>query len=201
MVALRKPPPRRMTVAEFLASDSDDPIVHAWQLIDGEPVAMAPASNNHGVIQAALTARLWNHLEVPGSRCHVFTEPGIVPRGHSDRNYRVPDIGVTRAPPSTGQMLPDPLILIEILSPSNETETRSNVWAYLTIPTVMEVLVVNSTRIEAELLRRNADGTWPGVPIQIGPEDALPLDSIGFTVPLAALYQTTTLAMPEGNPP
>jgi Uma2 family endonuclease len=98
-------------------------------------------------------------------------------------------------------MLPDPLILVEILSPSNEAETRANVWAYLTIPTVMEVLIVNSTLIEAELLRRNADATWPEVPKQIGPDDALTLESIGFSVPLAALYRTTTLAMPGGNPP
>jgi Uma2 family endonuclease len=97
-------------------------------------------------------------------------------------------------------MLPDPLILIEILSPINETETWANVWTYLTIPTVIEVLIVNSMRVEAELLRRNADGTWPEVPMRIGPEDALVLDSIGFSVPLAALYQTTTLAMPGGNP-
>ena len=98
-------------------------------------------------------------------------------------------------------MLPDPLILIEILSPSNETETWANVWTYLTIPTVMEVLVVSSSSIEAELLRRNADGTWPEVPARIKAEDALTLDSIGFSVPLVALYRTTTLAIPEGNPP
>jgi hypothetical protein len=61
--------------------------------------------------------------------------------------------------------------------------------------------VVNSTRVEAELLRRDADGTWPELLLRIGPEDALSLDSIGFTVPLAALHRTTTLATPEGNPP
>ncbi|MGD0431944.1 MAG: Uma2 family endonuclease [Acetobacteraceae bacterium] len=201
MVALRKPPPHRMTVAEFLTWNFDDPSVHSWQLIDGEPVAMAPGSDNHGSIQAALGALLWNQLTTPGSRCRAVIEPGIVPRGLSDRNYRIPDIGVTCAPPSGAQMLPDPLILIEILSPSNETETWANVWTYLTIPTVMEVLIVNSTRVEAELLRRNPDGTWPEVPLQIGRADALSLDSIDFTVPLATLYRTTTLAMPGGNPP
>jgi Uma2 family endonuclease len=200
MVALLKPPPNRMTVAEFLTWDSGDPTVHAWQLIDGEPVAMVPASDNHGTIQWALGSLLWPHLTAPGNRCRAVIEPGIVPRGRSDRNYWVPDIGITCAPPTDGQMLPDPLILIEILSPINETETWANVWTYLTIPTVIEVLIVNSMRVEAELLRRNADGTWPEVPMRIGPEDALVLDSIGFSVPLAALYQTTTLAMPGGNP-
>jgi Uma2 family endonuclease len=201
MVALLKSPRYRMTVAEFLTWGPGNPSVRGWQLIDGDPVAMAPASDNHGTIQAGLTARLWNHLEAPGIRCRVVSEPGIVPRAHSDRNYRVPDIGVTCAPPTDGQMLPDPLILIEILSPSNEAETWANVWTYLTIPTVVEVLVVNSTLMEAELLRRNADGTWPEVPQRLGSEDTLVLESIGFSVPLAAPYRTTTLAMPGGNPP
>ena len=201
MVALRKSPPHRMTVAEFLTWDSGDPKIHVWQLIEGEPVAMAPASDKHGTIQWALGSLLWPHLTAPGSRCRAVIEPVIVPRGRSDRNYRVPDIGITCAPPSDSQMLPDPLILIEILSPTNETESWANVWTYLSIPTVMEVLVVNSTRVDAELLRRNPDGTWPEVPTLIGSEDALNLDSIGFTVPLAALYRTTTLAIPEGTPP
>jgi len=201
MVALRKQPPHRMTVVEFLTWDSDDPTVYAWQLIDGEPVAMQPGSDNHGTILANLGGRLWAHLNQTGFRSRAVIKPGIVPRGRSDRNFRIPDIGVTRAPPSDSQMLPDPLILIEILSPTNEPQTWANVWTYLTIPTVMEVLVVNSTRVEAELLRRNPDGTWPEVPTLIGAVDNLCLDSVGFTVPLAALYRTTTLAIPEGTPP
>jgi Uma2 family endonuclease len=201
MVALRKQPPHRMTVSEFLSWDADDPTVHSWQLIDGEPFAISPASDNHGAIQWALGSLLWPHLTAPGSRCRAVIEPGIVPRGRSDRNYRIPDIGVTCAPPSDGQMLPEPLILIEILSPSNEAETWANVWTYLTIPTVMEVLIVSSTRIEAELLRRNTDGTWPEVPMRINPEDSLNLNSIGFSIPLSAIYRTTTLATPAGTPP
>ena len=201
MVALRKPPPSRMTVAEFLVWDSGDPDVYARQLIDGEPVAMAPASDNHGSIQAALAALLWNHLALPGSRCRVVTESGVVPRGQSDRNYRIPDIGVTCALPSGGQTVPDPVVLIEILSPSNEVETRSNVWAYMSIPTVQEILVVHSTRIEAEPLRRAPDGSWPGLPARVGPVDALVLASIDFSIPLTALYRTTTLAQSGGSPP
>jgi Uma2 family endonuclease len=190
-----------MTAAEILSWDSDDPTAHAWQLIDGEPVAMAPASDNHGAIHAELGGRLGAHLTVPGSRCCVVTEPGIVPRARSDRNYRIPDIGIRCAPPSGGQTLPDPLILTEILSPSNEAETWANVWTDLSIPTVMEVLAVNSTRVEAELLRRNPDRAWPEVPVPVGPEDAPGIDGIGFLVPLAALYRTTTLAMPGEPPP
>jgi Uma2 family endonuclease len=90
-------------------------------------------------------------------------------------------------------MVPEPVLLIEILLPSNEAQTRSNVWTYTTLPSVQEILAVRSTRIEAELLRRGSNGTWPALPAIIRPPEPLELASIGFTVPIAALYRTTGL--------
>ncbi|HET7880471.1 MAG TPA: Uma2 family endonuclease, partial [Acetobacteraceae bacterium] len=178
MVALRKSMPTRMTLDEFLAWDPGDPGVRNWQLIDGEPVAMAPGSDAHGAIQSEVARLLGNHLLAQGRACRVVTEPGIVPRVRADWNYRVPHLGVT-SPPSNDLMLPEPVLLIEILSPSNEADTRANIWAYATVPSVQEILAIRSTRIEAELLIRNADGTWPPEPAIIGPRGDVALPSIG----------------------
>jgi Uma2 family endonuclease len=90
-------------------------------------------------------------------------------------------------------MVADPVLLVEILSPSNEAETWRNVWAYTTIPSVGEILTVRSTRIEAELLRRLPDGTWPKEPQILRAGDDLTLTSIGFGVALTACYQTSSL--------
>src|SRR5271165_1230278 len=98
-----------------------------------------------------------------------------------------PDFGVTCAAPSLGLMVPEPVLLVEILSPSNEAEIRANIWAYTTIPSVQELLVVHSTRIKAELLRRGADGSWPEQPEIIRADGSLSLASMAFTVPLAAI--------------
>lgn len=183
-----------MTLDEFIAWDAGDDTGATWQLIDGEPVAMAPGTDAHGAIQNEVGALLRNHLLESGSRCRAVTEPGIVPRVRADRNFRLPDLAVTCAPPSHELMVPDPVLLIEILSPSNEVETRSNIWTYTTIPSVREILAIRSTRIEAELLVRGADGSWPAEPQTIGPGGIVALDSIGFAIPLAAFYRTTTLA-------
>lgn len=193
MVALRTHAPTRMTLDEFLAWDPHDPSGRAWQLIDGEPAAMAPGTDAHGSIQAEIAALLRNHLLERRSPCRVVTEPGIVPHVRANRNYRVPDLGVTCAPPTHGAMIQDPVLLIEILSPSNEAETWSNIWAYTTIPSVTEILAVRSTRIEAEYLQRGPDGAWPKEPEMIRAGGTLTLHSIGFAVPLAALYRTTAL--------
>ncbi|HYZ64031.1 MAG TPA: Uma2 family endonuclease, partial [Acetobacteraceae bacterium] len=115
------------------------------------------------------------------------------PRLRAERNMLVPDIGVTCAPPSGGASLPEPLVLVEILSPSNEAATRANVWAYATIPSVAEIVLVSSTAVAAEVLRRRPDGTWPEQPELVGPDGPLRIAAIGFEAPLAALYRTTPL--------
>lgn len=194
MVALRKYPPARMSLDEFLGWDPGDSSGRRWQLIDGEPLAMAPGSETHGAIQGEIIRLLGNHLIEQRSQCRVIAEPGIVPRVRANRNYRVPDVGVTCAAPALGQMVPEPVLLVEILSPSNEAETWANIWAYTTIPSVRELLVVRSTRIEAELLCRRPDGTWPEQPEMLGADAILTLHSIEFSASLAALYRTTALA-------
>ena len=91
-------------------------------------------------------------------------------------------------------MVSDPILLIEILSPSDEIETWANIWAYTTIPSVVEILVVSSTKIEAELLRHRDDGSWPEIPERIGAGDYMKLASIDFSIVLRAFYRTTALA-------
>jgi Uma2 family endonuclease len=91
-------------------------------------------------------------------------------------------------------MVPEPILLIEILSPGNEAKTRLNIWAYTTIPTVREVLVVRGTRMEVELLRRDAEGNWPASPQVVCPPQTLELTSIVFTAPVADLYRTAGLS-------
>lgn len=139
-------------------------------------------------------AKCHNHL-MDRLPCRSVTGPGIVPRVRADMNYRVPDLAVTCEPPTRDQMLHRPVLLVEILSPSNEAETNVNIWAFTTIPSVQEILAIHSTRIAASLLRRDPDGSWPSVPIPLGSGDTLVLDSIGSSVPLRACYRTTILAV------
>ncbi len=193
MSAVRKYTFARMTVDEFLYWDPRDRSRRRWQLIDGEPVAMAPTTDAHGSIQGEIAGLLRDHLLRRQSGCRVVIAPGVIPRVGASRNFRIPDLGVTCAPPSREANLPDPILLIEILSPSNESETRANVWAYATIPTVQEILLVRSTRVEAELYRRRDDGSWPEGPAMLGRDDTLALATIDFTTPLLALYRTTEL--------
>jgi len=181
-----------MTVAEFREWVPIDG--RRWQLIDGEPVAMAPASENHGAIQAEATTLLSVHLRAGKSPCRVLIAPGVTPRVRATANERVPDLAITCAPPSGGRTVQEPVVMVEILSPSNEHLTRANVWAYTSIPSVAEILLLSSTSIEGELWRRGADGAWPSQPQMLAAADPVRLESIGFAETLASFYRTTSLA-------
>lgn len=178
-----------MTVGEFLNWDSPGP--YLWQLIDGVPVAMAPPAPLHGAIQSETVRLIGNHLVEGGSPCAVISTPGVIPRFQSDRNFMVPDIAVTCAASDiTGKALHEPILLIEILSPSNHAETWRNVWAYLTIPTLREILVIRTTSVGVELLTRGDDDKWPERPLAIATGTFM-LSSIGLSLPVAALYRGT----------
>jgi Uma2 family endonuclease len=191
MVALPKYAPSRMTVAEFLDWSGDD-TGRKFELVDGEPRAMAPASGTHGTLQSNFARLLGNHLA--GSGCRIVTAPGVVPRANAAKNMRIPDLAITCAPNEPGERaLPDPVVIVEILSPSNETETRENVWAYISIPSVREILLVRSTEIATELLVRQPDGTWPAQPLLHRAGDLVVLDSIGYSGALTDFYADTHL--------
>src|SRR5579863_808591 len=82
-----------MDVAEFLAWDA--PSGSRWQLVDGEPQAMAPASRTHGVLQEGLGRLIGNHLAARTPQCTVIPNAGTIPRIRADANFRIPDLAVT----------------------------------------------------------------------------------------------------------
>jgi Uma2 family endonuclease len=138
-------------------------------------------------LQARLATRLGNHLAARRPDCEVVITPGVQPRVHAAHNVREPDLAVGCGLRRT-HYLESPLLIAEILSPSNMLETREAVRACLTIPSLAEVLVLASEAIAAEVLRRDAAGTWPVEPIGLGPGDTLELACLGFACPLDELY-------------
>lgn len=183
--------PDDMTVQDFLRWESGDFL--RYELVDGEALAMAPASTVHAYLQNELGSLIGNHLRDRGGACDVLANPGVVPRLLSAHNVRVPDLAVTCAPLAPGQaVLADPVLIVEILSPGNQARAWANVRAYTSLPSVREILILHSDRIAADLLRRTDSGDWPEEPGRRHDGD-LVLDSIAFRIPLAALYARTGL--------
>lgn len=188
--------PDATTVEEFLALAGSE----RCELVDGIVTSMAPATPIHGRLQARLAILIGNHLAKGKGPCWVATEPGVQPRAQARFNVRIPDLAVSCIPERLDdKFMQQPVLLVEILSPGNGKDTSSNVVAYSSIPSVVEVLIVDSTRRAVEHLYRNADGTWPENPIEIGEADTITLQCIGLSLTMAEVYAGTSLDVGGGT--
>lgn len=175
-----------LTVDEFAVWPGDG-VNRLHALIDGVPVAMNPPALRHSLLLGELAERLGHHLKATRPACRVLIEPGVQPRAGASTNVRIPDL-VVACGPIGRQLLTNPLVIVEILSPSNAGETREAVRACLSIASLREVLVIDSLGIRAEHMARQPDGLWPADPTPLGPGDDLVLEAIGFRTPLASFY-------------
>jgi Uma2 family endonuclease len=177
----------RMTLAEFLTWD--DGTDARYELVDGRIVSMAPPSDARGTIVMNVGFEIRRQLRPP---CRVRTEAGIL-RPNRDDTYYVADLGVTCGPPADArQDLPEPILIVEVLSPSTEDHDRGRkVTDYREIPSLQEILVVSSQERRVELWRREGDH-WL-VEDLIG-EASVRLESCNASIPLAAIYANVALA-------
>jgi Uma2 family endonuclease len=110
--------PDLMTVAEYLDWVTPDGS-ERWELVEGRPWAMAPSSPLHGMVAAQVAYLFGSHLQ-DHPRCRGVVEPGVQPRVRGRLNVRIPDYGVTCTPiEPDARLLHEPVVLVEILSPSN----------------------------------------------------------------------------------
>jgi len=180
-----------MTIEEFLRWD--DRTDTRYELIDGFPVAMAPPAEAHRILAVRLVSRI--DAALAGRRpCNPQIEPGVVRPDRAD-SYYVPDIAVTCEPNEPGrQAMLDPILIVEILSPSTErSDRRLKLPAYQKIDSVREILLIDADSHHAEVYRRE-NNHW-GIERVRGGEATLLLASIELRISMSELYEG--IAIPE----
>lgn len=178
---------QRMTIDEFLVWADEDPETR-YELVAGRPRAMAPCTQAHSRITANVIYEIRRRLRPP---CQVLTETAVEREDRDDRYYEA-DVAVTCSPHQPGQRsTPNPVLVVEILSDSTAGHDRgTKVPDYMQIPSVQEVLLIDSRAVKAQLWRR--DGTRWIVEDFTG-DTPLPLASIAAEVPLPSLYDGVVL--------
>jgi Uma2 family endonuclease len=175
-----------LSVEEFLDACPNDQ--RHYQLIDGVIVAMAPPAIPHQIIAGNLTFELGAALRANRPHCTVRSQAGIAPQGLSGRNHFETDITVTCEPGGYRGIAAEPVLIVEIQSPSTERDDHFvKLPHYQRIPSLQEILYVESERIAATLYRRSGDG-WQTIELD-GGDARLQLETIGLDLPLSALYR------------
>jgi Uma2 family endonuclease len=141
------------TYAEYLALEEESSVRH--EFLGGEIYAMAGGSPDHAGLAAALIRSLGTGLP-PG--CRAFT---------SDLRVRIaatglstyPDVAVvcgrTERAPDDPLAVTNPVLLVEVTSPSTEEYDRGEkLRHYKSLPSLREVLIVSHRSPELTLHRR-----------------------------------------------
>ena len=190
---MAEPALRRMTLDEFL--DWDDGTDTRYELVGGFAWAMASPMPGHGTLTIALGGELRAALRARPP-CRAIAEAGIVLPDRDD-TYYVADIACICEPLRANQrLIADPVLIVEVLSPSTAAWDRQTKAAdYRRIPSVQEILLIDSESLFAEVWRR--DGERWITEIVRGGDATFALASVNLTIPLAELYEGIPLPEPR----
>jgi len=174
-----------MSVAEFLAWEREQP--ERYEYAGGVVTMMTGASLVHVTITMNIAFALRQSLR--GSGCRPFTNDAKVLTGGS---VRYPDITVTCTPfGGKDDIVPDPIVVIEVISPSTEREDRGHKkFDYFSTPSIQQYAIIEQDARRVDLYTRSGD-RWTD---EIVEGDAtLKLSSIGVEITLDAIYEDTEL--------
>ena len=166
----------RYRLGEYLILEDMSNVRHEY--LDGQIFAMAGGTPEQGGICANLIALLSNALA--GRACRVFT---------SDVRVRVPATGLDTYPDASvacgrperdvedSNALTNPLVLVEVTSPSTEAYDRGEkLEHYKRIPSLQAVLIVAHAETRVDVWRRGSGEEWAVG--SVGPEGAVRLESL-----------------------
>jgi Uma2 family endonuclease len=191
-MALRPQP--SMTSAEYLRLERHATVKHEYH--DGVIVAMAGASRKHNLIVGDTNASLIAQLRTRPCETYTSDMRVAIP---SRNSYIYPDIvGVCDEPQfedAEVDTLINPMLIIEVLSPSTERYDRTGKFAlYRTLPSLNEYLLIAQDEYRIDYYRRTSDGLWFIGEAQ-GRESSLTLSfGDGCTLALAEVYARVSLA-------
>jgi len=169
---------------------------------DGEIVAMAGASLSHIRIDANLMAELGAQLK--GKPWEPMGQDAKIRA--TRMRYSYPDVTVVCGEPEfldeRRDVITNPTVLFEILSPSTEVYDRGEKFAaYQQRPTLQDYVLVAQDRVSVEHYSRQDEngGVWRYERLD-RPDAVLRLPSVGCEVLLSDIYARVTFPEPEPVP-
>lgn len=187
------------TPEEYLSLERLSEIRHEY--LDGFVYAMSGESLNHSTICFNLYGIL--HSQLRGTPCRGLS-PNMKIRTKDESLYSYPDLAVVCGEPvfhdKHGDVLVNPTVVFEVLSPSTEAYDRGEKSSrYRTeIESLSDFVLVAQDGPRVEHFSRRPDGSWASEEVG-GLDGVLSLPSINCRVRLADVYDRISFA--EQPPP
>lgn len=196
----------RLTPEEYIVFERKalpDGKVIRHEYINGELIAMSGASRAHNLITINISTAL--HSRLSGSGCETYANEMRVSTP-TTTSYFYPDVVVVCEEPrfedDVFDTLLNPIILVEVLSPSTEVYDRREKFAhYRQLASLQEYVLVAQDEVLVEHYRRQEkQGTppvtgkdWIFTDFQ-ALEEILPLTSIHCELPLRDIYERVSFS-------
>lgn len=174
----------RMTVDEFLAWAQERP--GRYELFRGEVYPMSPETIGHVKTKCAIYTALFTAVRQSGYPCHVLGD-GATVRVDTRTAYE-PDALVycgAEYPPSDVEV-PDPVIVVEVLSPSTrQLDASIKLTGYFRLPSVAHYLIVDPAE---PMIVHHFRQPGHDIVTRVVTEGAIRLDPPGLQIALADIY-------------
>ncbi len=185
MTAQRKPD--LLSVEEYLAGEEVAEIKHDY--LGGVVHAMAGAKNRHNIVATSALALLYGKLR--GKPCQPLNSDTKVRIEFPDHTrFYYPDaMVVCQGNPEDDHFQNQPVVVIEVLSESTRrTDMGEKKDAYLTIPSLKVLLLVEVDKAEVVAYRRKSEGGFSSELYQ-GLDEVIALPEIEAELALSELYE------------
>ena len=176
-----------LSVEDYLASEDGGEVRHEY--IDGQLYAMTGASDRHGLITLNIATCLRPLLR--GTPCQLFANDMKVRLKISQQDiFYYPDLLLSCDPTDRATYYRSkPCLLVEVLSDSTaRLDSREKRFAYQTIPSLKEYLLVSQSTRLVQIYRRRQD--WAR---EICTQGSITLDCLAYDLPLEVIYEDVPL--------
>jgi Uma2 family endonuclease len=190
------PAQKRLTPEEYLAIERA--ATEKSEYYDGHVYARSGASRAHDRAVGDIFGELRTQLR--GGPCEIFTSDMRV-KIEATNTYVYPDVtvacGELEFEDANVDILLNPTLIVEVLSPSTEAHDRGTKFAhYQTIPSLKEYVLVAQDRPRIEHYVRRENGHWDYSEVS-GLDGVMHLPSIHCDLQLAEVYARVTFGSEE----
>jgi Uma2 family endonuclease len=181
---MKDAPKPNMTVDEFLqwAEGQED----RYELYQGSVYLMSPEQSGHALTKFAVQTALAEAIRQAGAPCTMYPD-GMTVRIAEDTAHE-PDALVYCGPPvpRTALEIPNPIIVVEVLSPSTRRiDASAKLTGYFSLPSVHHYLIVDPGKPPLIHHQRQDNGT---ILTRLINEGALRLNPPGLEIEAEQLF-------------
>jgi Uma2 family endonuclease len=180
-------PKYKMTVDDFLAWAATQE--GRWELFDGVPVAMSPERAIHGRVKLRVANALERAIEAAGLPCQALLD-SVAVRIDRHRSYQ-PDALISCGDAVSDDALeaPDPIAVVEVLSPSNAMkDLRDKLVGYFHVRSIVHYLIVDP---DDRLVIHHARGSEAIATRIVRDGSSLKLDPPGLEMAVGEFFPST----------